>query len=210
MGGSIFVELRIADPQPCQVAALADETKEAAAYITRTASSTSDGSISEDISIESGELSKETELSVSFESDGFIRIEREQEQGCVCERIEKKGCPVRGARADDGNLHVSFCSPDIGTVKEIIADLRNAFGGVELRSLSQMGAEKPSDLIAVDKGVLTNRQRTVLETAYTRGYFDHPRRANAGEIATELGISSTTFIEHLSLAQSKLLSNLLE
>jgi predicted DNA binding protein len=56
---------------------------------------------------------------------------------------------------------------------------------------------------------LTDRQREVLRTAHEMGYFEYPRGANAGEVATALDIEPSTFTEHLNAAQSKLLDELL-
>jgi hypothetical protein len=67
-----------------------------------------------------------------------------------------------------------------------------------------------SDLVTVDRSDLTERQREVLATAYEAGYFDHPKGANAGEVATSLDIDRSTFSEHIAAAQRKLLSSLLD
>jgi len=48
---------------------------------------------------------------------------------------------------------------------------------------------------------LTDRQRTVLQAAYHRGYFEQPRESSAKAVAQSLGISHPTFLEHLRLAQ---------
>jgi hypothetical protein len=64
------------------------------------------------------------------------------------------------------------------------------------------------DLVPVDRGRLTERQAEVLSTAYEMGYFEYPRDSNATEVAAELGIRPSTFTEHLSAAQSKLLEDL--
>jgi hypothetical protein len=50
----------------------------------------------------------------------------------------------------------------------------------------------------------------VLETAHEMGYFEHPKRANATEVAEALGINGSTFAEHVSTAQSKILESILE
>jgi len=42
------------------------------------------------------------------------------------------------------------------------------------------------------------------------GYFERPKRANATEIAADLGIAQSTFTEHLMAAQRKLLRDVLE
>lgn len=53
---------------------------------------------------------------------------------------------------------------------------------------------------------LSRRQREAFRLARTRGYYDYPRRVDARELAAELDISKTTFLEHLRKAESKLLS----
>jgi predicted DNA binding protein len=49
----------------------------------------------------------------------------------------------------------------------------------------------------------------VLRTAHQLGYFEHPKGANAGEVAESLDITTATFIQHLSAAQQKLLDSVL-
>lgn len=50
----------------------------------------------------------------------------------------------------------------------------------------------------------------MVATAYRMGYFDYPRRSNASEVAASLDIAPSTFTEHLTAAQSKLLDAVLE
>jgi len=52
---------------------------------------------------------------------------------------------------------------------------------------------------------LSPRQREALALARERGYYEWPREVTAGELATELGVAKTTFLEHLRRAESKLL-----
>ncbi|WP_254533040.1 helix-turn-helix domain-containing protein [Natrinema gelatinilyticum] len=65
-------------------------------------------------------------------------------------------------------------------------------------------------LAFIDRTQLTDRQREVLETAYRMGYFDHPKDANAKNIADVFGIAPATFVEHLAAAQSKVLEVVLD
>ena len=62
----------------------------------------------------------------------------------------------------------------------------------------------------VDRGVLTDRQRDVLGTAYELGYFERPRETNAEAVAAALSIAPSTLAEHLAVAQSKLTEAVLE
>lgn len=52
---------------------------------------------------------------------------------------------------------------------------------------------------------LTDRQREVLETAFEAGYYDWPRDCTGAEVASELGISSATFSEHIHAAERNIL-----
>jgi predicted DNA binding protein len=58
-------------------------------------------------------------------------------------------------------------------------------------------------------GQLTERQYETLSTAYEMGYFDQPRQASAVECATALGISQSTFSQHLRVALRKVLDGML-
>ncbi|WP_336036049.1 helix-turn-helix domain-containing protein [Halobacterium yunchengense] len=53
---------------------------------------------------------------------------------------------------------------------------------------------------------LTERQREVLRAAFEAGYYDWPRESTGSEVASELGITSATFSEHVHAAERKLLS----
>ncbi|GAB7011517.1 helix-turn-helix domain-containing protein [Halorubrum trueperi] len=44
-----------------------------------------------------------------------------------------------------------------------------------------------------------------LEAAYHQGYFERPRGHSAVEITESLGITHTTLLQHLRVAQRKLL-----
>jgi hypothetical protein len=58
--------------------------------------------------------------------------------------------------------------------------------------------------------ILTPKQKEILRESYRRGYFDHPRRINAGELAEEMGMHKTTLLEHIHKAEKRLIGHLLE
>jgi predicted DNA binding protein len=57
---------------------------------------------------------------------------------------------------------------------------------------------------------LTDRQREVVETAYSMGYYEIPRTATTEDVATELGLDPSTVAEHLQRAERNVLGQLLE
>ena len=147
-----------------------------------------------------------------FDGDrsSVYRFERAADRDCVCSLIESFGCPVADVRAVDGQLEVVFRPADLATLRHIVGEVRETFGDVRLDHLVRSGHGNGTEAVVVDRGRLTDRQRQVLETAYRMGYFEYPRRANAGEIAATLDIASATFREHLAVAQSKLLEDVVE
>jgi predicted DNA binding protein len=52
---------------------------------------------------------------------------------------------------------------------------------------------------------LSPRQREALALARERGYYEWPRDVTAGELASDLGVAKTTFLEHLRKAEGRLL-----
>ena len=52
---------------------------------------------------------------------------------------------------------------------------------------------------------LSQRQREVFDLARREGYYTWPREVSAADLATELGVSKATLLEHLRKAEAKLL-----
>lgn len=58
--------------------------------------------------------------------------------------------------------------------------------------------------------ILTPKQKAILLESYRRGFFDHPRRINAGELAEKMGMHKTTLLEHIHKAEKRLIGHILE
>lgn len=57
---------------------------------------------------------------------------------------------------------------------------------------------------------LTDKQCQILKTAYANGYFDHPRKIDAGKLAAKMGIHKTTLLEHMHKAEKRLIGSILD
>jgi predicted DNA binding protein len=57
--------------------------------------------------------------------------------------------------------------------------------------------------------ILTPRQKGILLESYCQGYFDHPRRVNAGELAEKMGMHKTTLLEYIYKAEKRLIGHIL-
>jgi hypothetical protein len=137
-------------------------------------------------------------------------FDRDAGEPCICEFIQQRVAPVTSVYARDGDLHVTVHAPDAAQLRDLVLDLQERFGGVSVEYLVRSREHsETADLVPVDLDRLTDRQFEVLATAYEMGYFEYPRDANAGDVASALGIEPSTLAEHLAAAQSKLLEELL-
>ena len=125
--------------------------------------------------------------------------------------LDRHGVPVSETTIRDGRLLVTFHASDLPALRSVLDAFRELCPDMQvLRLLQSSSTPEESDLVTVDRSDLTERQREVLTAAYEAGYFDHPKGANAGEVAALLGIDRSTFSEHVAAAQRKLLSTLLD
>lgn len=87
--------------------------------------------------------------------------------------------------------------------------LRKAF--TAMRNEVELEMKNTGEYIVDGNNVLsaiTDRQMTVLETAYRLGYYDVPRQATQQDVASALGLCPSTVTEHLHKAESVLISDL--
>lgn len=125
--------------------------------------------------------------------------------------LDRHGVPISETTIRDGRLLVTFHAADLPTLRSVLDAFRESCADMQvLRLLQSSSTPEETDLVTVDRSELTERQREVLTAAYEAGYFDHPKGANAGEVAESLGIDRSTFSEHVAAAQRKLLSTLLD
>lgn len=94
----------------------------------------------------------------------------------------------------DTGVVVSFISPGPLVCKKIMDEMKAR--GLEVERLSS----RSLDL----KQFLTRRQREVLYTAFSMGYFSYSRETTLGELAKTLGLSKSTVSRHLRAAVRKL------
>ncbi len=209
--GGIRAKIRLSDLQNCPIAQVPDIGVECSNVPNRVVPES--GRVTEEFATDSGvELADaDFEPVFSYGEQSVYRFQRTFGHDCACELVEDYDCPIVDVQTAKGDLSIVFHAPSIGELRGAVTALRETYGDVDVQRLVSSRADDGSeDLVFVDRGVLTERQREVLETAHTMGYFEHPKGANAGEVATALGITTSTFTEHLAAAQSKLLESILE
>lgn len=217
MPSGIRAEIRIDDPEGCVVAQAAAEAGGTAQSVTKSVDPTAPDRMTEEFMLEADSFpdafDTDVELSeiFSYGSQSVYRFERDLERGCPCESIERFDCPVVDVRAQGSALFLTFHAPDMEGLQAIIGALQDRHDNLDVQRLLQSEQDHADQhLVFVDRNTLTDRQLEVLETAHEMGYFEHPKRANAGEVAEALDITGTTFTEHLAAAQTKLLDAILD
>lgn len=211
----IRAEVKIDSPPGCPIALVTETSGGTCNSVAKTSATGPDGSITEefvvdaDADVESIECGDVEEL-FSYGSKRTYRLSRPA-KGCACERIEQLDCPVTDVYARSGTLFVTFHTADMGQLKRVLTELRDHWTGVTVKRLLHATEEGfDNDLVLLDRAVLTDRQREVLETAHDLGFFEHGQGANAGEVAAALDINTSTFSEHIRAAQRKLLRTILD
>ena len=101
--------------------------------------------------------------------------------------------------------------PERVDVGRVVDAVRTEYPDLELVAKNTRDRqEEPLDTLrSTLESELTDRQRATLEAAVYAGYFEWPRESSGEEIAESLGITSSTFHQHLRTAERKLLSALL-
>ncbi|MDJ1433124.1 helix-turn-helix domain-containing protein [Halostagnicola sp. A-GB9-2] len=217
MASGIRAEVRLDDPVDCVVT---QASKVAGGNVQSVSKSTNPDAperVAEEFMLEADKYPDEFDTDVepspifSYGSSEVYRFERDLGRGCPCECIETHDSPVIDVRTQESSLFLTFHAPDMEGLQAIIGDLQNRYSNLDVQRLLQSQQDRTEqNLVFVDRSTLTTRQLEVLETAHRMGYFEHPKRANAGEVADELEITGTTFTEHLAAAQTKLLDAILK
>jgi len=173
-----------------------------------------DGTPVGEVSLRDGDDTEVPEgFSPVFETDdggGVYRFDRGD--GCVCGAIEGSGVPVTDVRFRNGSLDVVLHLDDVDSLRGVLDRVSDVVpdGDVSVKSLVRSDSIEGvgSDPRVVDIGCLTDRQQEVMRKAYSMGYFEHPRESTGEEVAEELGVSVSTFSEHLSSVERKLFGEL--
>lgn len=214
MGTGIRAEIRVDSDGTCPVVEAVSSVDAPSYSIARTITGSVDDRVTEEFMLTSGKNPQASiDLTEVFDygSKAMYRFTRELGRGCPCEAVEQFDCPIIDLHANNDSLYLVFHAADMETLQEVISHLRAEYPTIDVRRLLRSEHDQQDNqLIFLDRSQLTERQREVLEKAHTMGYFDHPKGANAGEVAAALDISTSTFSEHLSAAQSKLLDAILD
>ena len=89
-------------------------------------------------------------------------------------------------------------------ISTFVKDAADKGWGLEILSVCDYNPE-----ISGIFDILTPKQKEILHESYRLGFFDHPRKINAGELAERLGMHKTTLLEHIHKAEKRLIGHIL-
>ncbi|MFB6133198.1 MAG: bacterio-opsin activator domain-containing protein [Halanaeroarchaeum sp.] len=146
-------------------------------------------------------------------SDGDESLFRfEVKTSCVAGSVGEFGADLTDIRVENGMARVTAHLSRGGDVRALLEALREDHGDVEM--LARREKERPKRSLQEIRNTLedelTERQREALQTAFIGGFFDWPREHSGEEIAAVMGISQSTFLQHLRVAERKVLGATLE
>lgn len=146
----------------------------------------------------------------------------EYDDGCLCRfdvadpgvatTLADYGGVLESVHVENGIGRVRATLSQTTNVRAVLDALRGRYPNVELVAQRECERQRSSreGLATTLDEELTDRQMEALRTAYVGGFFEWPRRSSGEDIAEVMGISQSTFLQHLRAAKKKLLSNLFE
>ena len=141
------------------------------------------------------------------EDGGVVRIEGEAELAAV---FADYGGTVLRIHASDGEARVVTTFPQGTDVRRVVEAVDRHAADAELVARREREREDATHPGRRADEALTDRQHTVLTTAYLSGFFDSPRANTGAEVAETIDISTPTFHEHIRIAERKLIEAFLE
>ncbi|RDI71781.1 PAS domain S-box protein [Halopelagius longus] len=125
-------------------------------------------------------------------------------------QVVARGGRVSRIVVNDAGLTATMELPPHVETAEIVEEVKASYPSADVLLQRRKTVERP---VVSEKGLLeslTERQRTALELAYRRGYFEWPRKNSGEDLAEILGVSPATFHQHLRTSERKLLTEILD
>ena len=119
---------------------------------------------------------------------------------------------IRGLTADGDRVELRIQVPRTANPNTVVETVLDRYGGLSLAAQRRRERDPNSrtELAESLRDELTDRQLETVQKAYLSDYFEWPRPVPGESIADSMGITRSTFHQHLRAAQSKIMGALLE
>lgn len=125
--------------------------------------------------------------------------------GSLVDDLAERGVRVREMRATDGVGRIEVDLPASSDARAVVERVRERYPAVEVVSYRESERPPTTERAALESlgDALTTRQFTALQKAYLSGYYDANRSVTGDALAGSMGISRSTFHQHLRAAERK-------
>ncbi|WP_372912355.1 bacterio-opsin activator domain-containing protein [Salinigranum sp.] len=108
----------------------------------------------------------------------------------------------------DGSLTLTVTVADRSTGRSLLDGLRDVSSSVRVGRIRERDTPPATrrGFVADVEESLTEKQRTALQLAHVGGFFEWPHGISGDELADAMGVSRSTFHQHLRAAEKKLVS----
>ena len=125
---------------------------------------------------------------------------------CVVHELTDAGLLVEALHYRDGDARIAGAVVGRDVLQEVLAAAGDTVG-VTLERTYPIGER--DDAAVAERWGVTPAQADALRTAHEMGYFAVPRRADASDVSSDLGVSKSAFLERLRRGQHRLLAEAL-
>lgn len=127
-------------------------------------------------------------------------------------RLADRGVETTALDVEDGRGHFTLVFPADRDPREVLAVVEEDHPDAELVAFRERDRPQrtPREIWAAVADDLTPRQRTALTKAYVSGFFDWPRRVTGDDLAESMGITRSTYHQHLRAAEDKVIGAFFE
>ena len=144
--------------------------------------------------------------------DDVTRFELAASDHPVLSTVSAQAGYIHEAVIEDGNLHLTLHFAPNADVQQAVDSVKTAYPEATLitRSRTVRPDQQPHQPMELLSDRLTDRQLAALEAAYGAGFFNWPRDSSGEALADSLGISPSTYHQHLRKAQQTLMEIVFE
>ncbi|WP_324666245.1 bacterio-opsin activator domain-containing protein [Haloarcula sediminis] len=148
--------------------------------------------------------------SIRTDQDPLLQVTVAGEMPVIA--LNSWGATVKTAEYTADSVRLVAEVPPDGDVRRLIETVETTVEEITLVAKEETPrSPEPVDAFRDTLGErLTDRQQTVLRTAYLSDYFESPRESTSEEVAETLDIAGSTMLYHLRRAQQELVATFLE
>jgi HTH-type transcriptional regulator, bacterioopsin transcriptional activator and related proteins len=162
------------------------------------------------------------EFANSDSSIEHARIVTDHEEGALLEfvvggpslaiALAEYGGTIYTARFTEGKGTVVAAFSRTADVRNVVEAIQSTFARTELISKHERerSVDSNREFQTTLEEMLTERQRSTLETAYYAGYFEWPRDSSGEDVADSLDVAPATFHQHTREGIQKLVETFIE